>query len=545
MANSNTDFYGLSTNEWIGRVLSYKSQKDQIDGSAGWGYRYRVAIMGSHPHQGSIKDEEITYALVALGVSDGSGAGGRKKDPAISQGDVVLGKFLDGDARQTPIILHVLGRPDTAAPDGTGRFDTKTGYVGSLIKQSLLNKTSEQGNRETSGNRGLNLPVGISPSNSKKGKQPTEQLKKQGLNPDKNEVGAIKEPVNETEEFIYTDPATGIKVKGTKPKSQSTTVAERNLKRKLFYNAVQKIKNDNDGMITSKQWDEQYEKYLGGDVDPSTRAADMVNKLQNISDASPSSFDERIYSKFNDDGTINEEWAKQQFTSRGFEVQEEEEDDNESDTEELITSPVDIASDLDILISPTSTDDDWLGDFYRDNNIGGPGGVLGADARTYWEGQLATKTIEEIKATIKTTAESEGTWNLTTLPENTTSTDWLGDFYRNNNIGGVGGSLSATARTYWEEQLRTKSIENIKATIKTTAESEGTWNLTTPPIDNVVNDWLGDFYRDNNIGGPGGVLGATSRTYWEGQVEVNNKTIEEVKATIEATAKLQGSWNKV
>ena len=78
MANSNTDFYGLSTHEWIGRVLSYESQQEQLDGTAGWGYRYRVAIMGSHPTDGSIKDEEVVFSLVALGVSDGSGAGGRK-----------------------------------------------------------------------------------------------------------------------------------------------------------------------------------------------------------------------------------------------------------------------------------------------------------------------------------------------------------------------------------------------------------------------------------------------------------------------------------
>ena len=60
------------------------------------------------------------------------------------------------------------------------------------------------------------------------------------------------------------------------------------------------------------------------------------------------------------------------------------------------------------------SDDDWLGKFYRDNNIGGPGGVLDATARTYWENQAATKTIEEVKSTIEGTAKLQGTWNLTT-----------------------------------------------------------------------------------------------------------------------------------
>ena len=63
MANSNTDFYGLSTHEWIGRVLSYESQQEQLDGTAGWGYRYRVAIMGYHPNDQTLKDEEINQTV--------------------------------------------------------------------------------------------------------------------------------------------------------------------------------------------------------------------------------------------------------------------------------------------------------------------------------------------------------------------------------------------------------------------------------------------------------------------------------------------------
>ena len=138
--------------------------------------------------------------------------------------------------------------------------------------------------------------------------------------------------------------------------------------------------------------------------------------------------------------------------------------------------------------------------------------------------------------------DSNGTWNLTTFPIDDVVDvvdDWLGDFYKDNNIGGVGGSLNATARDYWENQAATKSIEEVKSTIEGTAKLEGSWNLTTPP----TNDWLGDFYRDNNIGGPGGVLDERARTYWEG--EAVTKGINAVKDTIEATAKLQGTWNKV
>ena len=87
------DYFGLGTHEWIGIVLPYESQKDQSDGNAGFGYRFKVAMMGNHPNNNTIKDKDIVYALVRLGPTDGTGAGSRKKTPAISQGDVVTGKF--------------------------------------------------------------------------------------------------------------------------------------------------------------------------------------------------------------------------------------------------------------------------------------------------------------------------------------------------------------------------------------------------------------------------------------------------------------------
>ena len=139
MPNSSADssFYGLGTHEWIGRVLPYKSQDLQQKGWAGFGLRRRVAIMGFHPmSKAEIRDDQIVFALVALPTVAGSGAAGRKMSIRISQGDVVLGKFLDGDARQNPIILHVLGRSQDIEY-GSGRFDSKTGFVGSIKPNNL------------------------------------------------------------------------------------------------------------------------------------------------------------------------------------------------------------------------------------------------------------------------------------------------------------------------------------------------------------------------------------------------------------------------
>ena len=80
--------------------------------------------MGYHPNDQTLKDDEVTYALVALGVSDGSGAAGRQRTPRLIQGDVVLGKFLDGDKKQVPLITNVLGRT------------SETKFINSRLKSS-------------------------------------------------------------------------------------------------------------------------------------------------------------------------------------------------------------------------------------------------------------------------------------------------------------------------------------------------------------------------------------------------------------------------
>ena len=147
--SSDTSFYGAATDEWIGRVLPYDSQKLQQDGSAGFGIRRRVAIMGCHPSDNTISNEEIVFAIVALPTTAGSGAAGKKMSVRVTQGDVVMGKFLDGENRQNPIITGVLGRTQGAKNEDDGdRFTTKTGFVGSE-KVSVLNPHKQENATDT------------------------------------------------------------------------------------------------------------------------------------------------------------------------------------------------------------------------------------------------------------------------------------------------------------------------------------------------------------------------------------------------------------
>jgi hypothetical protein len=71
----------------------------------------------------------------------------------------------------------------------------------------------------------------------------------------------------------------------------------------------------------------------------------------------------------------------------------------------------------------------WLEQYYKNNNIGGQGGSLDANAKAYWEGQAATLGQDKVKDIIKGTAQKQGTWggpsatSNITLPS-TTSTDY-------------------------------------------------------------------------------------------------------------------------
>jgi len=186
ISSSSLNFYGVGTNEFLGIVLSGNSQKDQLSGLAGWGYRYRVAIMGYHPDDTTLKDEEITYAICALGTCDGSGAGGRLRTPKISPGDVVLGKFLDGEKRQIPMITNVLGRT-SGVKYGSGRFEVKSGFSEEIKPGGLGQQEYSQQDNVVSGTlKKQQPPKGDAGKNDEERKKETAALieKQTGVEPE-------------------------------------------------------------------------------------------------------------------------------------------------------------------------------------------------------------------------------------------------------------------------------------------------------------------------------------------------------------------------
>ena len=95
---------------WIGQVAPTAAHMQQLKGG-GWGYRYKVRIMGYHPQSPDVlKNEDLPWAQVMLPVDAGSGADNMGRSVRITPGDTVMGFFLDGDNAQIPIIQGVLGR---------------------------------------------------------------------------------------------------------------------------------------------------------------------------------------------------------------------------------------------------------------------------------------------------------------------------------------------------------------------------------------------------------------------------------------------------
>ena len=116
---NNPGYYGADgkTWPWIGQVADDSTWRDNIlpykfdnaESIKGWGYRYKVRIMGMHPMSNDIlPSEKLKFANIMYGVTDGGGQGGTMTSPAIRPGNFVFGFFMDAH-ENVPIIMGILG----------------------------------------------------------------------------------------------------------------------------------------------------------------------------------------------------------------------------------------------------------------------------------------------------------------------------------------------------------------------------------------------------------------------------------------------------
>jgi len=141
---------------WIGQIPPLEDGYQEQSNGGGWGNRVKVRILGYHPYNTTdLKNEDLPWALVLLGTTDGSGAQNRSTSISIAPGDTVFGFFLDGDNGQVPVVMGVFGRTsqvptgDFASPfvpftGNTGRVTNDGGIVANSqsSEQSSLSQVS-------------------------------------------------------------------------------------------------------------------------------------------------------------------------------------------------------------------------------------------------------------------------------------------------------------------------------------------------------------------------------------------------------------------
>ena len=146
--NSKSIYGKTPLESWVGTVVSFGSQKDQVEG--GWGWRYKVRIMGDNTNTDQISDEQLSYAYVLLPTTAGSGGAFKMRSVRISQGDFVYG-VRGGGAGAPTMILGVF--PRTASQgSGDGNFKNLSGFGNTLNKtKTLSGEFNEQKGPNTPG----------------------------------------------------------------------------------------------------------------------------------------------------------------------------------------------------------------------------------------------------------------------------------------------------------------------------------------------------------------------------------------------------------
>ena len=146
----NPGYLGTEFKWWIGQVADDATWRDNInpgkfkekDSVPGWGRRYKVRILGMHDWGGSaadgIPDDQLPWANVMYPITAGGGQTSAFQTPAIRQGNVVFGFWMDGSDQEIPVIMGILGNnPQTELSYQTAAKNPKvTNNAPGVIAQS-------------------------------------------------------------------------------------------------------------------------------------------------------------------------------------------------------------------------------------------------------------------------------------------------------------------------------------------------------------------------------------------------------------------------
>ena len=177
--SANKQMYGkIPLQSWVGKVVSYDQQTEQLD--TGWGWRYKVRILGDNSNVDQVKEDELSYALCLLPTTAGSGAAHKLRSVRISQGDMVFG-FVGGDGPR--YIIGVFPRTSKSSTS-KGKFGTLSGFYGSLEDKGIL---TGEFNEQTGPKTPEVTPIGPEEYSKAERKDPSEKIEEFGINKDQKE----------------------------------------------------------------------------------------------------------------------------------------------------------------------------------------------------------------------------------------------------------------------------------------------------------------------------------------------------------------------
>ena len=170
------DQYGKKPPElWIGKVVGFDSQKDQIEN--GWGWRYKVRIMGDNSDVDNVTDDQLSYAYSSLPTTAGSGGAYKLRSVRISQGDTVHGiRGPGGPLTITGVFPRTRNTILSDAP-----FGTKSGFYGDLEDNGII---SGEFNEQV----GPATPGGVPLINKSNRENPKDKVSEIGYDPNDDEI---------------------------------------------------------------------------------------------------------------------------------------------------------------------------------------------------------------------------------------------------------------------------------------------------------------------------------------------------------------------
>ena len=160
----NSGFTGSSFLWWIGQIADESVWRDNLmpskfadpkEGVPGWGYRYKVRIIGHHSEdESAVESDQLPWAQVMYPVW-GGGQGSHFMTPGLRQGCFVFGFFIDGPDQQVPVIMGVLGNNSKTqlerktSMSGGKNFAPQSAYAKSGVEEPPEQKKLQDSNLAT------------------------------------------------------------------------------------------------------------------------------------------------------------------------------------------------------------------------------------------------------------------------------------------------------------------------------------------------------------------------------------------------------------